>query len=77
MIQAVIDGEAEDAEALTKEAPEQGFDPLACSTEGLITGIQQFGKLFASNEYNLPELIIGADAMKVALDVVSIHAIHG
>ena len=68
--QAVIDGEPEDAVAFAKEALEQGMDPLACITEGLTKGIQEVGKLFASGEYFLPELIIGADAMKVALDVL-------
>jgi 5-methyltetrahydrofolate--homocysteine methyltransferase len=33
-------------------------------------GIQQVGKLFASGEYFLPELIIGADAMKAALEIL-------
>jgi corrinoid protein of di/trimethylamine methyltransferase len=70
LAQAVIEGEPEDAEALAKEALEQGLDPLVCITEGLTVGIQQVGKLFASGEYYLPDLIIGADAMKVALDVL-------
>ena len=70
LAQAVIEGEPEEAEALAKEALEQGLDPLACITEGLTVGIQQVGKLFASGEYYLPDLIIGADAMKVALDVL-------
>ena len=70
LAQAVIEGEPEDAEALAKEALEQGLDPLVCITEGLTAGIQQVGKLFASGEYYLPDLIIGADAMKVALDVL-------
>jgi 5-methyltetrahydrofolate--homocysteine methyltransferase len=70
LAQAVIEGEPEDAEALAKEALEQGLDPLACITEGLTAGIQQVGILFASGEYYLPDLIIGADAMKVALDVL-------
>ncbi len=70
LAQAVIEGEPEEAEALAKEALEQGLDPLACITEGLSAGIQQVGKLFASGEYFLPDLIIGADAMKVALDVL-------
>ncbi|MFA9403408.1 MAG: corrinoid protein, partial [Anaerolineales bacterium] len=63
-------GEPEEAEALAKEALEQGLDPLTCITQGLTVGIQQVGKLFASGEYFLPDLIIGADAMKVALDVL-------
>jgi len=48
LAQAVIDGEPEDAEAIAKEALEQGLDPLECITEGLTVGIPQVGKLFAS-----------------------------
>jgi corrinoid protein of di/trimethylamine methyltransferase len=70
LAQALIDGEPEDAEALAKEALALGLDPLECITKGLTPGIQQVGKLFASGEYFLPELIIGADAMKAALDVL-------
>lgn len=68
--QAVIDGESEDAEAVAKKALEQGLDPLACIDNGLTKGIQRVGELFSSGEYFLPELIMGADAMKVALDVL-------
>ncbi len=70
LTQAVIDGEPEDAEALAKEALAQGLDPLECITNGLTRGIQKVGELFASGEYYLPELIIGADAMKAALDIL-------
>lgn len=70
LTQAVIDGEPEDAVALAKEALEKGLDPLACISEGLTVGIQKVGELFASGEYYLPELIIGADTMKKALDIL-------
>jgi corrinoid protein of di/trimethylamine methyltransferase len=70
LAQAVIDGEPEDAVELAKQALEQGLDPLACISNGLTKGIQRVGELFASGEYFLPELIIGADAMKVALDIL-------
>lgn len=70
LAQAVINGEPEDAEALAKEALDKGLDPLKCITLGLTKGIQKVGELFASGEYFLPELIIGADAMKVALDIL-------
>jgi len=70
LAQAVIDGEAEDSIALSKEALEQGLDPLLCSSEGLTPGIQQVDKLFASGEYYLPDLIIGGDAMKAALAIL-------
>ncbi len=70
LTQAVIDGEPEDAEQLAKEALDQGLDPLSCINEGLTKGIQKVGGLFASGEYFLPELIIGAEAMKKALAVL-------
>jgi corrinoid protein of di/trimethylamine methyltransferase len=70
LAQTVIDGEPEDAEALAKQALADGLDPLTCINEGLTKGIQKVGELFASGEYFLPELIIGAEAMKRALAVL-------
>lgn len=70
LAQAVIVGEPEDAVALAKEALEQGLDPLQCINKGLTVGIRRVGELFASGEYFLPDLIIGADAMKAALEIL-------
>jgi corrinoid protein of di/trimethylamine methyltransferase len=70
LAQAVIDGEPEDAEELAKQALAQGLDPLECVNQGLTKGIQKVGELFAKGEYFLPELIIGAEAMKNALAVL-------
>ena len=70
LAQAVIDGEPDDAEDLAKQALDQGLDPLTCINEGLTKGIQRVGVLFSSGEYFLPELIIGAEAMKRALTVL-------
>ena len=70
LAKAVIDGEPEDAEQLAKDALAQGLDPLTCINEGLTKGIQKVGELFSSGEYFLPELIIGAEAMKQALAVL-------
>lgn len=70
LAQALIDGEPEQAEDLAKQALDQGLDPLTCINEGLTKGIQRVGELFASGEYYLPELIIGAEAMKKALAVL-------
>jgi corrinoid protein of di/trimethylamine methyltransferase len=77
LTQAVIDGEPEDAEALAYQALEQGVDPLECINQGLMKGIQKVGELFAKGDYFLPELIIGADAMKSALDVLEPSLLEG
>lgn len=70
LTQAVVEGEAEQAGDLVKQALAQGVDPLACINEGLMKGIQRVGELFSEGEYFLPELITGADAMKSALDIL-------
>jgi corrinoid protein of di/trimethylamine methyltransferase len=70
LAQVVADGEPEDAEALAREALQLGLDPLECIKEGLTPGIDRVGELFATGEYFLPDLIIGGDAMKAALDVL-------
>ena len=77
LAQAVIDGEPEDAVVLAQAALEQGLDPLECITNGLTKGIQKVGELFASGEYYLPELIIGADAMKDALEILEPALVGG
>ena len=70
LAQAVIDGNEEDAVLLAKQALDQKLDPLACITNGLTKGIQQVGELFAKGDYYLPELIIGADTMKAAMEIL-------
>jgi corrinoid protein of di/trimethylamine methyltransferase len=70
LAQAVIDGEPEDAADLARQALDQGLDPLTCINEGLTAGINRVGELFASGEYYLPDLIIGGEAMKVALAIL-------
>jgi corrinoid protein of di/trimethylamine methyltransferase len=77
LAQAIIDGEPEDAAALAQQALEQGIDPLECIDQGLVKGIQKVGELFANGDYFLPELIIGADAMKAALDVLEPSLLEG
>jgi len=77
LAQTVIDGEPEDAEELAKQALEEGVDALACINQGLMPGIQKVGELFSTGDYFLPELIIGADAMKAALDILEPALVGG
>jgi corrinoid protein of di/trimethylamine methyltransferase len=70
LIQAVFEGEPEDAQELVEQALERGVDPLACINEGLMKGIEKVGEFFSDGRYFLPELIQGAAAMKAALDIL-------
>jgi corrinoid protein of di/trimethylamine methyltransferase len=67
---AVIDGEPEDAVEAARMALDLGVDPLDCINRGLTPGIDRVGELFATGEYFLPDLIIGGDAMKAALEIL-------
>lgn len=75
--QAVIEGESEDAEKFAKEALDQKVDPLKCINLGLMPGIQEVGDLFSKGDYFLPELIMGADAMKAALEILEPALVGG
>ena len=70
LTQAVIDGEPEDATEAAQEALDQGLEPLDCINKGLTPGIDRVGELFATGEYFLPDLILGGDAMKAALEIL-------
>jgi corrinoid protein of di/trimethylamine methyltransferase len=70
LAQTVIDGEPEDAAELAQQALDQGLDALDCINRGLSPGIDRVGELFATGEYYLPDLILGGDAMKAALEIL-------
>jgi len=77
LMDTVIDGEPEDAEQIAKDALKANLDPLTCINKGLMPGIQKVGELFSTGEYYLPELIIGADAMKAALEILEPALVGG
>ncbi|MCK4741231.1 MAG: corrinoid protein [Anaerolineales bacterium] len=70
LAQAVIDGEGEIAIETAKAALAAGLDPMACINNGLTEGMNRVGDLFSSGEYYLPDLIIGGNAMKAAMEVL-------
>ena len=75
--QAVIDGEPEEAAEIAQQALDEGLDPLLCINEGLTPGMTRVGELFESGEYYLPDLIIGGEAMKFALEVLEPALVEG
>jgi corrinoid protein of di/trimethylamine methyltransferase len=70
MAQAVIDGEAEDAETLAQQALDEGVDPLEAINKGFTAGMDVVGELYSTGEYFLPDLIMGGEAMKAALAIL-------
>jgi corrinoid protein of di/trimethylamine methyltransferase len=70
MAQSVIDGDDDEAAALAKQALEQGISPLDAINQGYTPGMDQVGELYSTGEYFLPDLILGGEAMKAALEVL-------
>jgi methanogenic corrinoid protein MtbC1 len=63
--QAVIDGDDEQAGRWATTALEADIDPLL-AFDALTAGIREIGDAFARGELYLPDLLMSADAMKVA-----------
>lgn len=70
MRQSIIDGDAEQAEALAHQALEQGIDPLEAINKGYVPGVNYVGEQFGCGEMFLPDLVLAGEAMKAAVSVL-------
>ncbi len=68
--QTLIDGDPDACVELTQEAMAAGVDPMAVIRQGLMPGMDVVGEKFGSGEYFLPDLIIAADGMQQAMDLL-------
>jgi corrinoid protein of di/trimethylamine methyltransferase len=64
---AVIEGDQELAASLTRQALEQGLNPLEVIKEALTPGMEVVGEKFGCGEYFLPHLVMAGNTMKAAL----------
>ncbi|AQT67445.1 Methionine synthase [Anaerohalosphaera lusitana] len=67
---AVIKGDQKTAVDLTKSALEEGTGPGKVLEEGLIAGMNVIGTRFKANEVYIPEVLISARAMKMAMEIL-------
>lgn len=68
---SIFEGEREKAVTLVKNALAEGLTADEILDEGLVPGIQKAGDKFEAGEYFLPELIVGAEAMKGAVEILT------
>jgi corrinoid protein of di/trimethylamine methyltransferase len=67
---SLIDGDPDATYALTKQALEAGIEPMTIIREGLMPGMNAVGDKFSCGEYFLPDLIIAADGMRSAMELL-------
>lgn len=67
MAQSIIDGDAEVAESLARQAIQLGIDPLEAINQGFVLGVNHVGSEFSCGNAFLPELVMAGEAMKAAV----------
>jgi len=68
--QAVLNGDAKTARAVTEEALRQGEDALRLVGEAMVPAMNEAGRRFECSEFFVPELLLAARAMKAALELI-------
>ena len=70
LAQAVIKGDQKTAVDITKLALDEGAAPATVLEDGLIAGMNVIGVRFKANEVYIPEVLIAARAMKMAMELL-------
>jgi len=68
--QSLVDGDPDATFSLTEKALREGLEPLRIIREALMPGMNIVGDYFARGDYFLPDLIIAADGMKRAMELL-------
>jgi corrinoid protein of di/trimethylamine methyltransferase len=68
--QSLVEGDPDATFSLTGQALSAGLEPLTIIREGLMPGMNTVGEYFAQGDYFLPDLIIAADGMKRAMELL-------
>jgi 5-methyltetrahydrofolate--homocysteine methyltransferase len=67
---SIIKGDQKTAVDITKAALEEGVAPGTILEDGLIAGMNVIGVRFKANEVYIPEVLISARAMKMAMEIL-------
>jgi 5-methyltetrahydrofolate--homocysteine methyltransferase len=74
LIEAIVDAtvhyDASRCVTLAQQAIDEGLDPLKVIQKGFSRGMQIVGEKFSTLEYCLPEVMLAADAMNAATEVL-------
>jgi corrinoid protein of di/trimethylamine methyltransferase len=68
--EAILGGDGPRAEELARKALDEKLPPLEVIEHGFVKGIKEVGRLWEEGSLFLPELVMGAEAMKKAMTVL-------
>ncbi len=67
---SLVEGDPDLTVAATRQALSAGIEPLAIINNALIPGMRTVGEKFSCGEYFLPNLIVSANGMKQAMQIL-------
>lgn len=70
---AVIQYDEDASKEAAQEALAEGLEPNDAIFNGLVSGMEEVGRLFEAQEYFVPELLMCADALYAGLDILKPH----
>jgi trimethylamine corrinoid protein len=70
-VEAIVTGDVSMATVMAKKGLSEGIDPLDLLNQGFIPGIQKVGDMFDVGTLFIPELILSANAMQTAADIIN------
>lgn len=70
LAEGVIKGKIKDMKGLAQQALDEGLTPMEIIFDGLSKGMEVVGDKYEKKEYFLPQVLLSAQAMYAALDVV-------
>jgi 5-methyltetrahydrofolate--homocysteine methyltransferase len=70
LYEAILDGDAKKAHAVTQAAIAVGTDPMTLIAESMVPAMDEVGRLFEQEEYFVPELLLAGRAMKSAMELL-------
>jgi len=68
--QAIVDGDDDIALAQIEQALEEGIDPERVLKQAIVPGIERAGELWRKNVYFMPDVVLSAEAFRVAMKAV-------
>ena len=70
---AVVQYDEDASKEGAREVLESGVDPNDAIFNGLVSGMEEVGRLFEEQEYFVPEMLMSADALYAGLDILKPH----
>jgi len=71
--EAVVEYDEDMSKEYAQIALDEDINPNDAIFDGLVSGMQEVGKLFDAQEYFVPELLMCADALYAGLDILKPH----